>query len=78
MLSTAALVLFVDDEEQKNKKIKWSKQWQFSHTNLLKELQENEPADFKKKNLSMQIRFNPKGTWGISPEPRSEEVPKNM
>jgi len=51
-LIVAALVLAVDDEDKQRKKRKWSKQWllerrQYSHMNLLRELQSNEPADFK-------------------------------
>lgn len=42
----------IDDDEQKTKKRKWSKKWllerrQFSHMTLLRELESNEPADFK-------------------------------
>lgn len=50
-LIAVALVWCVDDEE-KRKKRKWSKQWllerrKYSHINLLRHLETNEPSDFK-------------------------------
>lgn len=49
----SALLLAVCDEEKQKIKRKWSKQWflerrNYSHiNNSLRELQSNEPADFK-------------------------------
>lgn len=52
LLLTIALVLDVlDDDEIRNKR-KWAKRWllerrKYSHMNLLRKLQSNEPADYK-------------------------------
>lgn len=51
ILLTAALVLHLDEDDIQNKR-KWSKEWllerrKYSHMNLLRELQSNEPADFR-------------------------------
>lgn len=56
LLLTAALVLHLDEDDIQNKR-KWSKQWllerrKYSHMNLLRELQSNEPADYRNKLLT--------------------------
>jgi len=55
VLLTAAIVLHIiddDDDDDFQNKRKWSKQWllkrrKYSHMNLLRELQSNEPLDYK-------------------------------
>jgi len=53
ILLTAAIVMHImDDDDDFQNKRKWSKQWllkrrKYSHTNLLRELQSNEPLDYK-------------------------------
>lgn len=53
LLTTALVMHFIDeDDDNFQNKRKWSKQWllqcrKYSHMNLLRELQSNEPADYK-------------------------------
>jgi len=54
LLTTAFVMQMIDDDDDDNfqNKKKWSKQWllkrrKYSHMNLLRELQSNEPADYK-------------------------------
>ncbi|CAI6374160.1 unnamed protein product [Macrosiphum euphorbiae] len=53
LLTNALIVHFIDeDDDNFQNKRKWAKQWllqrrKYSHMNLLRELQSNEPADYK-------------------------------